>query len=80
MQLKEIEALMREKPYLLNMGAGKLAKGFKVTQDVIKLAKSNVRFGAVKFDNNEKQKNLSCVHYIEKRGNVPEKRSPMGVL
>ena len=42
MQLKEIEALMREKPYLLNMGAGKLAKGFKVTQDVIKLAKSNV--------------------------------------
>lgn len=58
MQLKEIEALMREKPYLLNMGAGKLAKGFKVTQDVIKLAKSNVRFGAVKFDNNEKQKIL----------------------
>jgi len=49
---------MREKPYLLNMGAGKLAKVFKTTQDVIKLAKSNVRFGAVKFDNNEKQKIL----------------------
>ena len=35
MQLKEIEALMREKPYLLNMGAGKLAKGFKVTQELV---------------------------------------------
>lgn len=26
--------------------------------------------------NNEKQKNLSCVHYIEKRGNVPENGHP----
>jgi len=42
-ELKQVIEAMNKKPYLLNMGAGSLARIFKTTRDTIYLAKKSIR-------------------------------------